>query len=69
MDANRDGVISRDEYVNYYGSRYDRYDMARRGSLDRQTVRGSLFEREMRKTDGNPQGNRQSASGSAPATR
>lgn len=66
MDANRDGVISRSEYMNYYGSRYDRYDTARKGSLDRQSVRSAMFDREMRKTDGNAQGNRQSSSSSMP---
>lgn len=57
MDKNGDGFVSRDEYMNYYGTRYDQYDTARKGTLDRKTVRDRLFERELRKTDGNVLGN------------
>jgi hypothetical protein len=57
MDANKDGMISRDEYVAYYGSTYDRMDSGKKGNMSRQDMRTRMFEREIRKTDGNPQGN------------
>jgi hypothetical protein len=57
MDANKDGMISRVEYVNYHGSNYDRWDTPRKGMMTRDQMRARMFEREMRKTDGNPQGN------------
>jgi hypothetical protein len=57
MDTNKDGMISRDEYVGYYGSNYDRMDSGKKGNLSRKEMRDRAFERELRKTDGNPQGN------------
>jgi hypothetical protein len=69
MDANGDGTISRAEYMNYHSARYDRFDTAKRGSLDRQTIRSAMFEREMRKTDGNTQGTKQAASPGTTITR
>lgn len=56
MDTNHDGIVSRQEYMNYYGMRYDNYDTGRKGTLDRSTVRRLMLEREMSKTDGSPQG-------------
>lgn len=57
MDTNKDGMISRDEYVAYYGSNYDRMDSGKKGNLSRKEMRDRAFERELRRTDGNPQGN------------
>lgn len=57
MDTNKDGYISRAEYLNYYGTTYDRWDSGRKGMLSRSDIRTRMFERELRKTDGNPQGN------------
>ncbi len=57
MDANKDGIISRTEYVNYHGTHFDTWDTSRKGSLTREQVKTKMFEREMAKTDGNPQGN------------
>ena len=57
MDKNKDGMISRDEYVAYYGSNYDRMDSGKRGNMSRKEMRDRAFERDLRKTDGNPLGN------------
>ena len=57
MDTNKDGRISRAEYAAYYGNQFDTWDTTRAGSLTRDQIRARQFEREMRKTDGNPQGN------------
>jgi len=56
MDTNNDGKVSRDEYLAYYGNRYDRYDTTKRGYYDRQSLRGLYLDREMSKTDGQPMG-------------
>lgn len=57
MDTNKDGRISRAEYAAYYGTQFDSWDTAHTGMLTREQIRTKQFEREMRKTDGNPQGN------------
>ena len=57
MDTNKDGRISRAEYAAYYGLQFDTWDTGRTGMLTREQIRTKQFEREMRKTDGNPQGN------------
>lgn len=57
MDMNKDGMISKDEYVAYYGSNFDRMDSGKKGNMSRQDMRARMFEREIRKTDGNTQGN------------
>ena len=57
MDTNKDGMISRAEYVAYYASTYDRWDSGKKGNMSRQDMRTRMFEREIRKTDGNTQGN------------
>lgn len=56
MDANGDGKVTRDEYLAYYGTRWDKSDTAKRGYYDRQGLRTLYTEREMSKTDGHPQG-------------
>ena len=57
MDTNKDGMISRAEYAAYHNSRYDTWDSAKKGMMTRDQIRTKMFERELRKTDGNPQGN------------
>lgn len=57
MDTNKDGMISRAEYLAYQGMNYDRMDGSKKGSLSRQEMRDRMFQREMNKTDGNPLGN------------
>jgi len=56
LDANGDGKVTRDEYLNYYGKRYDSYDTTKRGYYDRQSARSLYLERELSKTDGQPKG-------------
>jgi hypothetical protein len=56
LDANGDGKVTREEYLNYYGKRYDSYDSTKRGYYDRQSGRALYLEREMSKTDGQPKG-------------
>jgi hypothetical protein len=56
MDKNGDGRVSRDEYLAYYGTRYDTYDTTKRGYYDRQSLRGLYLDRELSKTDGQPMG-------------
>jgi hypothetical protein len=65
MDTNKDGMISRVEYLAYQGMNYDRMDGSKKGSLSRQEMRDRMFLRELNKTDGNPQGNT-SAPGAVP---
>lgn len=57
MDTNKDGMISRAEYVNYHNGRFDSWDTGRKGMMSRDQIRAKMFERELRKTDGNAQGN------------
>lgn len=57
MDANKDGMISRAEYLTFQGMNYDRMDGSKKGSLSRQEMRDRMFQREANKTDGNPLGN------------
>ena len=57
MDTNKDGMISRAEYLAYQGMSYDRMDGSKKGSLSRQEMRDRMFQREVNKTDGNPLGN------------
>lgn len=56
MDTNKDGRISRAEYANYHATRFDSWDTAHAG-MTREQIRTKMFERELRKTDGNSQGN------------
>jgi hypothetical protein len=56
MDANNDGKVTRDEYNAYYSSRWDKYDTAKRGYYDKESLRSLYAEREMSKTDGHPAG-------------
>ena len=56
MDANGDGKVTREEYLNYYGSRYDKADTSKRGYYDKQSLRTLYTERELSKTDGEPRG-------------
>ena len=56
LDANGDGKVTREEYLNYYGKRYDSYDTTKRGYYDRTSARTLYLEREMSKTDGQPKG-------------
>lgn len=57
MDTNKDGMISRAEYLAYQGMNYDRMDGSKKGSLSRQEMRDRMFQREVNKTDGNALGN------------
>ena len=57
MDSNKDGMISRAEHAAYHNGRYDTWDSAKKGMMTREQIRTKMFERELRKTDGNPQGN------------
>jgi EF hand len=57
MDTNKDGKISRAEYLTYHGITFDRMDSSKSGSLSREDMRSRMFDREMRKTDGNTLGN------------
>ncbi|MEP7156675.1 MAG: EF-hand domain-containing protein [Betaproteobacteria bacterium] len=57
MDTNKDGRISRAEYAAYHGMQFDTWDTTRSGMMSRDQMRTKQFERELRKTDGNPQGN------------
>jgi hypothetical protein len=56
IDKNGDGRVSRQEYLDYYGTRFDTYDKDKRGYYDRQGMRTLYVEREMSKTDGEPRG-------------
>ena len=40
MDTNKDGVVSREEYIIYYTTLYDRADTGRKGVLNRDQMRG-----------------------------
>lgn len=62
MDTNKDGMISRAEYMNYYGTRFDGWDTTRKGMMTREQIKAKQFEREMKKTDGEAQGNTPAAS-------
>ena len=57
MDTNKDGMISRAEHAAYHNNRYDTWDSDKKGMMTRDQLRARMFERELRKTDGNPQGN------------
>jgi hypothetical protein len=35
MDANKDGMVTRDEFLNYMGTQYDKMDQNRDGKLTR----------------------------------
>ena len=56
MDTNKDGMISRAEYAAYHNNRFDTWDTAKKGMMTREQIRTKMFERELRKSDGNPQG-------------
>ncbi len=57
IDANKDGRISRSEYALYQASVFDPWNTGINGILTREQIRTKQFERELRKSDGNPQGN------------
>ena len=57
MDSNKDGMISRAEYANYHNNRFDTWDSAKKGMMTRDQIRTKMFERDLRKSDGTPQGN------------
>lgn len=46
MDANSDGMISRDEYLRYYGSRFDRM---------KRDDKGMVMMKDMMMFDGGPE--------------
>ena len=52
MDTNKDGMISRAEYLAYHGMNYDRMDMNKKGMVSRQEMRDRMFLRELKKSDG-----------------
>lgn len=74
MDANNDGWVSREEYLGFYGSRYDTMKRGDRGVAwsDMQTAEGRFFEPgTTSNTTGNPVTNRagtQGGVGNPPAT-
>jgi Ca2+-binding EF-hand superfamily protein len=39
MDADRNGVVSREEYMNYHARRFDQLDVNRNGQLERNELR------------------------------
>ena len=57
MDTNKDDMISREEYVNYYAVKYDRWDGPRKGKMSRDEMKTRMLEGETSKSDGNPMGN------------
>ncbi len=52
MDTNKDGMISRAEYLAYHGMNYDRMDGPKKGMISRQEMRDRMFLRELKKSDG-----------------
>ncbi len=52
MDTNKDGMISRVEYLAYHGMNYDRMDTPKKGMVSRQEMRDRMFLRELSKSDG-----------------
>lgn len=52
MDTNKDGMISRAEYLAYHGMNYDRMDVNKKGMVSRQEMRDRMFLRELKKSDG-----------------
>ena len=69
MDANSDGMISREEYVNYYGGRFDRMKRNDKGMVMMTDVR--MWDARNNPTSDVPTKNRpgvKGGSGSPPAT-
>ena len=52
MDTNKDGMISRAEYLAYHGMNYDRMDAPKKGMVSRKEMRDRMFLRELSKSDG-----------------
>ncbi len=57
MDTNKDGRISRSEYATFQAIIFSPWNIGQSGILTREQIRTMEFERELRKSDGNPQGN------------
>ena len=69
MDINSDGMISRDEYVKYYGGRFDRMKRNDKGMVMMQDVR--MWDDRNNPTSDTPSKNRpgvKGGAGSPPAT-
>ncbi len=48
MDSNRDGMVSRDEFLHEMGKRFDRMDKAKKGMVDKKAIDAILSELAMR---------------------
>jgi Ca2+-binding EF-hand superfamily protein len=46
MDTDRNGVVSREEYMNYHARRFDLLDRNRNGQLERHELRRSNRQRD-----------------------
>jgi hypothetical protein len=69
MDSNADGMISREEYVNYYGGRFDRMKRNDKGMVMMQDVR--MWDDRSNPTSDTPTKSRpgvKGGAGSPPAT-
>ncbi len=47
MDANKDGMISRDEWMKAAAARFERFDVNKDGKISRQELRFGRFEERM----------------------
>ncbi len=56
MDANKDGKVTRGEYLTYHCTRWDKADTKKQGWHDEKSMRSMYLEQEMSKTDGQPRG-------------
>ena len=65
MDANSDGMISREEYVNYYGGRFDRMKRNDKGMVMMNDVR--MWDARNNPTSDVPSKNRPGVKGGAGA--
>jgi len=48
MDANKDGTVSRQEFLREMGKRFDKMDTAKKGVLDMRSIEEILAELAMR---------------------
>jgi hypothetical protein len=48
MDANRDGMVSRTEFLKEMGKRFDKMDRAKKGTVDMKSIETILSELAMR---------------------
>jgi len=48
MDSNKDGMVSRQEFLSAMGKRFDKMDKAKKGMLDMKSIEEILAELAMR---------------------